>query len=125
MEHEELSLDYYEIYTDKGGEKWINFNGSVYESEDDEYEGDDWENEALYCRHTEISGGCFELKQFLEDLKTEHITTIIANSTWYTEDITYPKASDIVEEIKNNGKFLSYSDITMDTPDGEYWNLGA
>lgn len=117
MEYEELSLDYFEIFTDEDNEKYIKLNGSIYKSEDNEYDGDDYDNEAKCYRHVQFVFGVFTVKEFLED----SVSSFYERLKQYGDNITYSEASEIVEDVKSNSKYLDWYKISTDTPDGYYY----
>lgn len=120
MDNSIYEIDYYRVFDDNGV-KTIKFLGFLHESNDDSYDGNDYENEALFWRATEISFGEMPLEQFLKDIEVESYNDIAARFKWYTEDITLPQAIEIANAVMADWKELCPLDITMDTPCGEYW----
>lgn len=120
-----VALDFYSIYED-GGVKYIHIFGYSYKSSSMEYVSKKNPN-GTYWANMECCWFIEKVEDFIQHLKTNenHIDDTYAELKQYQGDYTPKEMANIINHYFN-GKpadfYLSFEEITMDTPCGNYVN---
>lgn len=106
-------LDFYSIELDHNGKKQVHVSGYVYGDTDDEY----W-------RYVEVCFFIEPLEEFIKHVAedSDYVFKMMGEHKNYIDDLT---EKEVVETINNYfghpaDYYLHYSEITIDTPCGDY-----
>ena len=119
MKREYLDHEFYQIVTRENGEKWIQFDGYYYESED-ALNGCDG-------RIVEYSDAEMPLSEFLAKREADqeglrnNLKELFSQTKQYTQDILIKKEPGMYDVPPVE---LCYEDIDMNTPIGLYIDYG-
>lgn len=106
-------LDFYSIYLNEDGEKEIQIHGYT-------YYGDHW-------IFSDIGWFTQRLEDFVNDMKedSDYINNCYSEAKQYEEDLSSRRMVNLINSYFDGEKpdyYLQFSDITMETPCGNYAN---
>ena len=118
-----ISLDFYSIYED-GGVKYIHIFGYSYESSSNDYVTEENPN-GIYWANMECCWFIESLANFIQHVKENenYVDDTYCELKQYQGDYTAERMVDIINHYFNNKPadyYLSFEDITEDTPCGNY-----
>lgn len=121
-----FQADFYSIY-EYLGKKHIHINGYTYRSDSKEFVTEDNPN-GIYWANVEVCWFIFTLDEFIDRFRNEDmfVDSVYEGLTQYQDDLTTEEMTNTINEYFNGygaDGYLSFGDLTEDTPCGNYINL--
>ena len=110
-----VEVEFFSIYTKNDGAKYIHLLGYTYESDD-------------YWANMEACGLELTLAEFIADSQkhenpADYVNELYEQCKQYQGDYTPEELVDVINQYydgHNPDGYLGYSELTLDTPDGNY-----
>lgn len=117
--------DFYTILEDMGV-KYIHINGYTYESSNYDYKSEK-NPDGIYWANLEVSWFIFPLAEFIANLKENEnfVDDTYCELNQYQGDLTEEEMIDTINHYFDGhgaDAYLSFGELTMDTPCGNYIN---
>lgn len=117
--------DFYTIY-EKYGVKYIHINGYVFKSDSTEFITED-NPDGVYWASVECCWFIFPLAEFIANLKgnEDFVDDTYCELKQYQDDLTEKEMTDTINHYFDGhgaDAYLSFGELTMDTPCGDYIN---